>query len=670
MKYTLKKSILGKGAPGNKKQTSIPGKAASSYRDIFEAVNDGILIHDIQDGRILDANRCVLEMYGYTIEEIVHKDVTSLSEGVAPYSRQEVRKLIDKTLKGEHSLFEWKARKKNGDLFWAEVNLKSAVLDGEKRIIATIRDITERKQFEKDLKSQTGRLKHIMDANQRSDRKYKTILETAVDGFWLADLKGKLLDVNEAYCRMSGYSEAELLSMHIPELEGNMDADEVASKIDGVLRHGQDRFETRHRHKDGSLYDVEVSVQYLKDVDDKMVIFLRNITGQKKAEKEKEHLHAQLIQAQKMESVGRLAGGVAHDFNNLMGVIFGHAELAMDQIDTDHDVHASLQQILSAAQRASDVTRQLLAFARKQTIAPKILDMNNTVEGILKIVIRLIGEDIELAWLPGKNLWPVKMDPTQIDQILVNLCVNARDAIDGVGNISIETAMVSFDEEYCDDNPGFAPGDYVSLSVSDDGCGIGKDTLQNIFEPFFTTKSLDKGTGLGLSTVYGIVKQNKGFIKVYSEPDIGTTFKVFFPRHSNARLTPLEKNKIRQYKGGSETVLLVEDEPAILNITKKMLTRLGYNVLEAPLPTPAVEMARSYKDKIHLLVTDVIMPEMNGLELVERLRSIHPGLKHLFMSGYTANVIGHHGILNEGVNFIQKPFSKNDLDQKIRELLD
>jgi len=398
----------------------------------------------------------------------------------------------------------------------------------------------------------------------------------------------------------------------------------------------------------------------------------RFITERKRAEEEREKLQVQLAQAQKMESVGRLAGGVAHDFNNMLGVIIGHTELALEQVEQAQPLHVSLVEIRKAAQRSAELTRQLLAFARKQTVTPKVLDLNDTVEGMLKMIQRLIGEDIELAWRPGGNLGLIKMDPTQIDQILANLCINARDAIMNTGMVAIETDSAAFDEAYCEEHPGFVPGEYVLLAVSDDGCGMDKETLDKLFEPFFTTKVIGKGTGLGLATVYGIVKQNDGFINVYSEPGHGTTFKIYLPRYTgkNPSVTKDESVEPDVSLLGKETILLVEDEPGILKMTLKMLERHGYTVLAAPTPGEAMSQAAQYKGEIHLLMTDVVMPEMNGRDLAKDLLSIFPDLKLLFMSGYTADVIAHHGVLEEGVHFIQKPFFMKDLAAKVREALD
>jgi CheY-like chemotaxis protein len=353
----------------------------------------------------------------------------------------------------------------------------------------------------------------------------------------------------------------------------------------------------------------------------------------------------------------------------MLAVITGYTDMALEQVALDSPLHADLLAIQKAAQRSADLTRQLLAFARKQTIAPRPLDLNDTIAGLLKMLRRLIGEDIDLLWKPAGALWPVNMDPTQIDQIMANLVVNARDAISGVGKITIETGQAVFDEAYCETHAAFVPGSYVLLAVSDNGCGMDKVVLAQLFDPFFTTKPPGRGTGLGLATVYGIVKQNHGFINVYSEPEQGTTFKIYLPRHASDEVDTIATQAPALTPTGTETVLLVEDEAALLKLAARLLERLGYTVLAAGSPSQALQLAETHEGTIHLLLTDVIMPEMSGRDLWQRLGTLRPDLKCLFMSGYTANVIAHHGVLDDGIHFLQKPFSKEVLATKLREAL-
>jgi len=401
-----------------------------------------------------------------------------------------------------------------------------------------------------------------------------------------------------------------------------------------------------------------------------IVMIARNITDIRRAEIEKRRLDNQYRQAQKMESVGRLAGGVAHDFNNMLGVILGCTELALNEVEPSQPVFASLQEIRMAAERSSDLTRKLLAFARRQPVEPKVLDLNGTVEGMFKILRRLIGEDVDLVWLPGSALWSVKIDPAQIDQILANLCVNARDAIMNVGRITIETGNIAIDEAYCAGQPGFVPGNYILLTVSDNGCGMNKETLDKLFEPFFTTKEVSKGTGLGLAMVYGIIKQNNGFISVHSEQCIGTTFRIYLPRYTGKTAQVQNEGTVQPVRRGHETILLVDDEPAIRKTTAIMLERQGYTVLAADTPGEAIRLAREFTGQIHLLLTDVVMPKMKGRELAKNILIHHPKINCLFMSGYMADVITNSEVLDEDVNFIQKPFTIQDLADKVRQVMD
>lgn len=396
---------------------------------------------------------------------------------------------------------------------------------------------------------------------------------------------------------------------------------------------------------------------------------LLDITERKMAEEERIRLEGQLLQAQKMESVGRLAGGVAHDFNNKLSVIIGHSYLAISETDPDQ-IKDSLMEIRIAAEQSADLTRQLLAFARKQTISPSVLNLNEVVAGMIKMLNRVIGEDILLNWRPATDLWLIRFDPSQIDQILANLCINARDSISEEGKITIETKNCIIAENYATRNVEVIPGEYVQLSISDNGCGMGAETLHRIFEPFFTTKETGRGTGLGLATVYGIIKQNNGFIDVCSEPGTGTTFTIYLPRHVGEKRATDQKSMVSPVPVGQETILLVEDERAILNMASAILNTHGYTVLAANSPAEAIELAKACNRQIDLLITDVIMPEMNGKNLSLIIQSLNPQLKCLFMSGYTADVIAHHGVLDEEINFIQKPFSLPDLAAKVREVID
>ncbi|NLG34655.1 MAG: response regulator [Lentisphaerae bacterium] len=521
------------------------------------------------------------------------------------------------------------------------------------------KDIAARKKIESDLRA--------------SEERFRSFVENANDIVYSLSPDGVFTYVSPNWTEWLGHAPAEVQGhpmagfVHPDDVTiclGAMDQARSGAKVAGI--------EYRVRHKDGSWRWHMSNGVFARIASGEAPSFLgiaRDITSIKQAEQEQERLQAQMNQMQKMESVGRLAGGVAHDFNNMLQAILGHVELAMEQIRPDHPVHENLQEIRKAASRSADLTRQLLAFARKQTIAPRVLDLNQTVDGLIKLLRRLIGEDVRLEWRPGPNLGTVKIDPSQIDQILANLCVNARDALGDSGRIVIETASASFDAAHCTRHEGHLPGEYAVLSVADNGSGMPPEVLANIFEPFFTTKEVGKGTGLGLPTVYGIVKQNGGFIDVASQTGQGTTFRIYLPlyRDPAAGAPPAPEPPP---SGGKETILLVEDEPSILTIGTIMLKKLGYTVHGAATPEKALEIARLHPNGIQLLIADVVIPEMNGRDLSRRLLEICPDLRVLFMSGYTADVIAHHGVLDHGVHFLEKPFTMTSLAAKVREALE
>ncbi|MCM2284838.1 MAG: PAS domain S-box protein [Desulfobacula sp.] len=515
--------------------------------------------------------------------------------------------------------------------------------------------------------------KQAQKALQESETHLRTLINALPDLVWLKDSDGVYLSCNAKFERLFGAGEAQIKGKTDYDFLDRSLADFFREKDRLAIEIGEPSMNEEEitYADDGHTEILETIKNPMYDEKGNLIGVLgvgRDITARKKAEKEKIRLKTELQQAQKMEAVGRLAGGVAHDFNNMLSIILGNTDIILEDLNASDPVINNLREIHKAAERSADLTRQLLAFARKQTIAPKVLNLNTAIEDMVKMLKRLIGEDIDLIWKPSDALWKIKIDPSQIDQVLVNFCVNSRDAIKSVGKVTIETENVSFDMAYCLEHDGFKPGDYVMMAFSDDGAGMDRDTLANIFEPFFTTKEMGQGTGLGLATIYGIVKQNNGFINVYSEPGQGTTFKVYFPRHE---ASCMETKAVEpEIKKGNAKILLVEDEISILKTTATMLERLGYKVLSASTPGEAIQMAGDLgPDDLHLLITDVVMPEMNGRDLVEKICRLHPDIKCLFMSGYTANVIAHHGILDEGIEFINKPFSRQELASKIWEAL-
>ncbi|MEW6080043.1 MAG: transporter substrate-binding domain-containing protein [Thermodesulfobacteriota bacterium] len=517
--------------------------------------------------------------------------------------------------------------------------------------LSTARDITDSKRMEETLRDREMFMRAMISCSPMA--------------LYSIDLSGNVSSWNASAERIFGWTAEEVLGRPLPIIseENRLEFEALKEQVTaGRGFVGKEMFRLR---KDGSTFPIRLSAAPIRNDDGEIV----GIMGAAEDISEQKKLSAQLLQAQKMESVGRLAGGVAHDFNNMLNVIQGYAALALDGLTPDDPFHEDFSEIYEAARRSSDITRQLLAFARMQPIRLEAIDLNETVEAMLKMLRRLIGEDIELVWRPGAGLWAIIMDSSQIDQILANLLVNARDAIDGNGKVVIETGNVHLDEDACADRSDLVPGDYVLLSVSDDGCGMDKEAMDKLFEPFFTTKGLGHGTGLGLATVYGIIRQNNGFINVYSEPGLGATFKIYLPRHRGEAKTAEDRVPAEIYQGRGETVLVVEDEKAVLRLAEKILSGLGYTVLAASGPAQAMKRAGEYAGTIDLLITDVVMPEMNGRELAEKLRGTHPGIKVLYMSGYTADVIANRGILEAGVHFIQKPFTRNDLAMKVREAL-
>ena len=607
-------------------------------------------------GGFLIANPAIAKMFGYdSTEEFLNVRVVDLyKDSVA---RQDFTEKL--ALQGQVFGEELLLKKRDGTIIYGAVTAQ-AVRGNDDKIAyfdGYIEDISERKRVE--------------EALLKSEKKFRNIYENAQIGLFRTRLSdGLFLEANQRLVEMFGYMSRDELIGQLYVTDYYVEPEIRARMIAELREKGEiGNYEACMKKKDGSIWWARYSgTLYEKEGYFEGVI--ADITESKQAEMEKTRLEEQYRQAQKMESIGQLAGGIAHDFNNMLSVILGHTEIAMSKEDSGSSIYKNLQEIYNATNRSADLTRQLLGFARKQTVAPRVLDLNETVEKMLKLIRRLIGESIDLTWIPGTAVLPVKIDPTQIDQILTNLCVNARDAIETVGKIIIETGNIVFDDDYCSKHLGFRPGKYVLLAVSDDGCGMEQKILDKIFEPFFTTKEVGRGTGLGLATVYGIVKQNNGFINIYSEPGRGTTAKIYLPIQELQAEHIETGSQILSSTRNIETVLVVEDELSILEMITGMLEHKGFKVLAASTPNDAIRMAEEHDGVIHLLLTDVIMPQMNGRDLYKNLIPLYPKIESLFMSGYTANIIANHGVLEEGVFFIQKPFSMKDLVVKLREVLD
>jgi PAS domain S-box-containing protein len=633
-------------------------RSQEQYRRLFETANEGIVTVD-EHFTITLANNRFAEMVGWKQEDVIGKSLSTFTFEEDLPALEEGRK---RRSEGVSEEFDRRFRRKDGSTVWFHASI-SPIMDNSGNFVgafAMLTDITARREAEEKVRRQAEFLQLLINAMP-----YPVFYK---------DRDGRYLSCNSAFERFYGISRDRIAGKTVYEIASKDMADTYYRADAELLAHpGTQKYEGQVRSSDGVEHDVIFHKATYEGPDGDiagMVGAIVDITDQKNAEKEKKHLEDQLRQAQKMEAIGTLAGGVAHDFNNMLSIILGYSELALEAVDKDSPLFSSLTEITRAAGRSADITRQLLAFARKQTISPKTLNLNETIEGLLKMLRRLIGENIDLLWAPKAGLWPVKMDPSQIDQILANLVVNARDAISDTGKISVETKNASLDDEYCVTHVDFTPGDFVLLSVSDDGCGMGKETMDKIFEPFFTTKKFGEGTGLGLAMIYGIVKQNDGFIDVYSEPGTGTTFRIYLPRQGKTVAEDERSPRIGIVYGHGETVLVVEDEASILALAERFLATLGYTTLAADNPEKALAVAGAHPGSIHLLMTDVVMPGMNGKDLSEELKKMRPELKCLFMSGYTPNAIVHKGILDTGVSFIQKPFSLRDLAATVKGALE
>ncbi|MGD9549198.1 MAG: PAS domain S-box protein [Candidatus Krumholzibacteriia bacterium] len=536
-----------------------------------------------------------------------------------------------------------------------------AAYDPVKRVITgTIQDITRRKQAER--------------AIRESDERFRAVFEHAAVGIGIVGLDGHWIRANERLCSLLGYTAEELQRR---SFENTTHPDDLVED----LRLGEEclagrstcfTMEKRYIHKQGHEVWVELTVSLIRSAAGEPAYFIsvvHDIGGRKKLEQERDRAEAELRQAQKMEAVGRLAGGVAHDFNNMLNVILGYAEVVLEDMGPGDPHRSSLESIRSAAERSAQLTGHLLAFSRKQILAPGVLDLNEAVASQKKLLDRLIGENVEITFLPGENLWPVRIDPSQLDQVLANLAVNARDAIAGVGRVLIRTANLGLEEGTTRQGDPIPAGDYVLLEFGDTGEGIASEHLDKIFEPFFTTKPVEQGTGLGLATVYGVVTQHGGHLDVTSAPGRGTTFRIYLPRYSGERRMA-EPVSAPRPSGGGETILLVEDEPQLLDLAARMLEKGGYTVLKGETPNRALEIAAGFPGDIHLVVSDVIMPQMNGKELVDRVKALRPDLGVLFMSGYTDDAIADQGVLEEGVHFLNKPFTLAEVQAAVRTALD
>jgi len=631
-------------------------KNEKKFRQIYRNIQTGIARFSLKF-EIMNANEAYCKMLGYTEKELIGKTLKEITHPETMDVNLKKQNDLKMGLVDSYSM-EKKFIHKDGHTVHGLLNAN--LIRDEKGdpdfFIGSVVDITKRKTAEQTL--------------TKREEKYRRITDNMTDVVWTANLDANLTFITPSIERLTGESVEENMKRSIMDRFTPKSLSQILPMIKAEFEKEKDPNVDRNRsrliegeqlRKDGSIVDVSMNISFLRDENGAPAGFLgitRDVTEQKNSEKEKEKLKEQLIQSQKMESIGRLAGGVAHDFNNMLSVILGRSEIALNKADPKSEISAELREIQAAAERSADLTAQLLAFARKQVVSPKVVSIDDEIKKITRMLKRLIGEDTVLILNRSKTMKSISIDPAQLSQILTNLCINAKDA--DAKTITIKTVL-------CDGDTSL--DDRVQIIISDDGCGMDEETASKIFEPFFTTKQLGKGTGLGLSTIYGIVQQNNGSISVVSEVGNGTEFKICFPVSKGTLSKKKTEQKDVKYSPSGKTILLVEDEGAILEMIEMMLEEFGYNVFSANTPGKAVNLAAESSETIDLLLTDVVMPEMNGKKLAQMINTHNRDLKTVYMSGYTADVIANEGVLDEGMNFIQKPFSMKELRDKIENVL-
>ncbi len=623
-------------------------ESENKFKMVFDHASDAIIIHDLS-GSILEFNTVAYNRLGYSRE-----DFASLSLFDIVPSRQK-KLLLEKTeevrQKGQN-VYETYHMTKSGSLVPVEVSNRLIGFFEKMAILEIVRDISERKEAEQALKE--------------SEERYRSFFDDDLTGDFISTPEGTLLACNKAYAKILGFDSVEEIIKHnamsfYPHPQIREDFLSILKEKKKVEGH-----EIEMQRRDGRpIYIIENVIGSFNNDGELTEIkgYLFDITDRKKLEE-------QFIQAQKMEAIGRLAGGVAHDFNNILTVINGYSEVLLSKSNMDQSIRSKIEMIKKAGEKAKSLTDQLLSFSRRQTVQPQNLNLNNLIRNTSKMLRRLVGEDIELTLYLSPALSDILIDPGQVDQILMNMVINARDAMPDGGKIIIETASAEVDEQFIHNHIDIQPGHYVQLIITDNGIGMNKEIQAHIFEPFFTTKEAGKGTGLGLATIYGIVKQNNGSITVYSEPEVGTTFKIFFPVIQETNTSGEEDKSDTTELNGNETILLVEDDEALRYLILNILKGYGYQILIASNGLEAINICKESGSSVHLLLTDIIMPMMNGRELADHIRSFQPELKVMYMSGYTGESIHQQGVLESDAPYIQKPFSPTELASKIRRILD
>jgi len=635
---------------GRARDLSHQREAEERYRVLFREMMDGFAVHEIIldergqpcDYRFLEVNPAFERLTGLKAQEVIGHTAREVLPGLEP---EWVETYGEVALTGKALSFMRYAEPLGRHY------LVRAFQVGPGRFATVFSDVTDSIKAQEELRER--------------EAKYRLVVEGGAEGIVVV-AGDRLRFFNSRALELVGWSEEEFRQRPWFEFVHPDDRDMVVQRYEQFIRSESvsGSLELRIIDASGNTRWVEVrDMAAVWEGETALIAFVTDIT-------ERKRLEEQYLQAQKMEAVGRLAGGVAHDFNNLITALIGQATFALQELPPHHPAREDVAGIMDLGNRASQLTRQLLAFSRRQILSPGVVDLNELIVDIDKLLGRVIGEDIDLITIPGANLAAVRVDPACMEQVLMNLVVNARDAMPEGGKLTIETGNVVLDEAYASTHPEVTPGEYVSVAVTDTGLGMTEEVRQHLFEPFFTTKEPGKGTGLGLATVYGIVKQHGGHIWVYSEPGQGTTFKIYLPAVAELPQALPRRDEEGYLPVGTETVLLVEDSPTVRGVAARMLRDQGYTVLVAADGREALRVVQEYSEPIHLLVTDVVMPQMGGRELAERLRSARPGFRVLYMTGYTDNAIVHHGVLEEGVNLLQKPFTAGMLVRKVREVLD
>jgi PAS domain S-box-containing protein len=643
-------------------------ESEKSYHTIFNATEEAIFVHDAVTGEIVEVNRAAAELWGYAADEFAELSVGDLSGGTTPQATDDALGRIRQAATVGPQRFEWLAKKRGGELFWTEVVLTTTSLAGRDLVVAVVRDVSDQRRAAEVLRENEERLRAainvaqigIFDFGPRTGAMYWSPQLRVINGVEPDEAVSLQTFVDLVHPADRELVGRDIAQSQDPNGPGIADMQPRIIRRDGTTRWLRVRSQTVFEGAGAARHAARIVGAVL------------DITAQKAAEEERSRLQAQLLQAQKIESVGQLAGGIAHDFNNILAAIIGFGDLLGRELAADDPVHLHLDQIMTAAKRAANLTQSLLAFSRKQVIDPKDVDLNDSIRKVERLLSRVIGEDVELRISLSPEPLTVFADPSQLEQVLMNLATNARDAMPTGGKLVIETSRVELGDDFVDRHGFGGRGPHVLLALSDTGTGMDEEVRQKIFEPFFTTKELGRGTGLGLSIVYGIVKQNKGHITVYSEVGRGTTFRIYLPLRSRtavAAVTPPAPGALAPRRG-TETILLTEDNDLVRRMTKTALERFGYSVIEAADGDEALARFAENRERVDLLLLDVIMPRRNGREVYREALRQRPGVKALFTSGYPSDLVQREGVLEPGLDFLSKPVAVAELLRKVREILD